>query len=162
MSGWWLKEGKAWKLLQAQDDASLMVGLHLITTRPPFKRTHEHTVPQCLHSFYVLPFLISFSSTSTLTLLISTSTKSRNSNICVREPPDDLTGMLLRFRGRDGQFRLEVNPSDTFNSLTSRIAEHLPKDADLSTLTVSNRPQGGDARRPADLKGISLGRVGLR
>jgi nuclear protein localization family protein 4 len=70
--------------------------------------------------------------------------------------------MLLRFRGRDGQFRLDVNPDDSFPSLTSRIAEHLPKDVDLASITVSNQPQGGDARRPADLKGVSLGRVGLK
>ena len=70
--------------------------------------------------------------------------------------------MLLRFRGRDGQFRLEVDPNDAFPSLTSKIAEHLPKDVDLSTITVGNRPQGGDARRPAELKGVTFSRVGLK
>ena len=70
--------------------------------------------------------------------------------------------MLLRFRSRDGQFRLDVSPNDDFPSLISRIAQHVPVDVELSTLTVSNRPQGGDARKPGDLKGVTFGRVGLR
>lgn len=70
--------------------------------------------------------------------------------------------MLLRFRGRDGQFRLDVSPNDEFITLPARLAEHLPKDADLSTITISNRPHGGDARHPAELKGVTYSRIGLK
>lgn len=69
--------------------------------------------------------------------------------------------MILRFRGRDGQFRLTVNPTDDFASLGASIAENIPKDTDLSTLKVSNHPQGGDARKISDLKGVKLQKVGL-
>jgi nuclear protein localization protein 4 homolog len=70
--------------------------------------------------------------------------------------------MLLRFRGRDGQFRLDVDPNDDFPTLTPKIAEHIPKNVDLTTLRVGPKPQGGDARNPADLRGITLQRVGLK
>lgn len=69
--------------------------------------------------------------------------------------------MILRFRGRDGQFNLTVQPDDLFTSLQTRIAEKLPKDTDLSSISVSNKPQGGEARRLADLKGVRLSQVGL-
>jgi len=69
--------------------------------------------------------------------------------------------MLLRFRSRNGQFRLTVQPTDDFADLQSGIAENLPKDVDLSSLSVSNKPQGGDARRLADLRGVKLQQVGL-
>ena len=69
--------------------------------------------------------------------------------------------MILRFRGRDGQFRLDVKPNDDFSSLKARIAENIPNNTDLSTLKVSNQPQGGDARRLEDLKGIKLAQVGF-
>ncbi|KAF2675211.1 nuclear protein localization protein 4 [Microthyrium microscopicum] len=70
--------------------------------------------------------------------------------------------MLLRFRGRDGQFRLEVNQDDEFPSVLPALAEKLPDNVDTSTLTLSNKPHGGEARKIADLRGVSFSRVGLR
>lgn len=71
--------------------------------------------------------------------------------------------MILRFQGRDGQFRLNVQPTDEFPSLISQLADHLPKDVDLQSVTVSNRPHGGDARGLAtQLKGVTFQQVGLR
>lgn len=70
--------------------------------------------------------------------------------------------MLLRFQGRDGQFRINVNPTDEFPSLAHEIAEHLPKDVDLQSITVANRPHGGDARSLSQLRGITFQQVGLR
>jgi nuclear protein localization family protein 4 len=69
--------------------------------------------------------------------------------------------MILRFRGRDGQFRLNVEPNTDFYDLQAQIAENLPKDTDLATLSVSNKPQGGDARLLKDLRGVKLKQVGL-
>ena len=70
--------------------------------------------------------------------------------------------MLLRFRGRDGQFRLDVNPDDEFPSILPKLAEKLPPNVDISTLSLSNKPNGGEARRAAELRGVSFGRVGLK
>jgi nuclear protein localization family protein 4 len=69
--------------------------------------------------------------------------------------------MILRFRGRDGQFRLEADPDDDFPSLQPRILEQLPKNVDVPSLKVSNRPHGGDARKLSELRGVSFRRVGL-
>lgn len=60
-----------------------------------------------------------------------------------------------------GQFRLTVEPTVTFPELLPQIAEKLPKSVDLQSITVSNRPQGGDARKIASLQGVSLTQVGL-
>jgi nuclear protein localization family protein 4 len=70
--------------------------------------------------------------------------------------------MILRFRGRDGQFRLEVDPNDEFPSIRPKLAEHLPKDVDLSSITVANRPHGGETRKLSDLRGVTFARVGLK
>ncbi|KAF2435849.1 polyubiquitin-tagged protein recognition complex, Npl4 component [Tothia fuscella] len=69
--------------------------------------------------------------------------------------------MILRFRSRDGQFNLTVQPTDAFSDLQARIAEKLPKDTDLSSITISNKPQGGDSRRLSDLQGVKLNQVGI-
>lgn len=70
--------------------------------------------------------------------------------------------MILRFRGRDGQFRVEVDPEDDFPSIEPKLAENLPKDVDLSSITVGNRPHGGEVRALSDLRGVSFERVGLK
>ncbi|KAF2869527.1 nuclear protein localization protein 4 [Massariosphaeria phaeospora] len=69
--------------------------------------------------------------------------------------------MILRFVSKEGQFRLTVEPSTTFLEILPQIAEKLPKDADLQSVTVSNRPEGGDSRKISSLKGVSFKQVGL-
>lgn len=69
--------------------------------------------------------------------------------------------MILRFTSREGGFRLTTEPTTTFPELLPQIAEKLPKNVDLQSVTVSNKPHGGDARRIADLQGVSLKQVGL-
>ncbi|CAA9957419.1 Endoplasmic reticulum and nuclear membrane protein Npl4 [Pyrenophora teres f. maculata] len=69
--------------------------------------------------------------------------------------------MILRFVSKEGQFRLTVQPEDTFTDILPQIAEKLPKNVDIQSISVSNRPQGGDARKLADLKGVSFKQVGL-
>jgi len=56
---------------------------------------------------------------------------------------------------------LTVQPEDTFTDILPQIAEKLPKNVDIQSISVSNRPQGGDARKLADLKGVSFKQVGL-
>lgn len=69
--------------------------------------------------------------------------------------------MILRFVSKEGQFRLTVQPEDTFTDIAPQVAEKLPKNVQFQSITVSNRPQGGDARKLADLKGVSFKQVGL-
>ena len=69
--------------------------------------------------------------------------------------------MILRFVSKEGQFRLTVQPEDTFPEILPQIAEKLPKNVELESISVSNRPQGGDARKLAELKGVSFKQVGL-
>lgn len=69
--------------------------------------------------------------------------------------------MILRFVSKEGQFRLNVEPTTTFPEVVSQIAEKLPKNVDLQTITVSNRPHGGDARNISELQGVSFEQVGL-
>lgn len=90
--------------------------------------------------------------------------------------------MLLRFRGPDGTFRLTVDPGDEFMSLQSKVGplphllsqdkprlmllrqllDHLPKNVDSSSITLSNKPANGQVRRLKDLKGVTLAAPGLR
>ncbi|KAF2035869.1 NPL4-domain-containing protein [Setomelanomma holmii] len=69
--------------------------------------------------------------------------------------------MILRFVSKEGQFRLTVEPTTTFPELLPQIADKLPKSVDLQSVTVSNKPHGGDARRIAELKGVTFKQVGL-
>jgi nuclear protein localization protein 4 homolog len=95
--------------------------------------------------------------------------------------------MLLRFESPNGQFRLSVEPNDTFSSLTSKVGfnpkggpvhrldhqtankdrqilDHLPPKTDASTITLSNKPIGhsaGEERLLNSLHGIKMHQVGL-
>ena len=69
--------------------------------------------------------------------------------------------MILRFVSKEGQFRLTVEPTTTFPEILSQVAEKLPKNVDPASIAVSNKSQGGDARKLASLKGVSFEQVGL-
>lgn len=69
--------------------------------------------------------------------------------------------MILRFVSREGQFRLTVEPTTTFPDIIPQLAEKLPPNVDISSITVSNKPAGGDARKLSSLRGISFKQVGL-
>ena len=73
-------------------------------------------------------------------------------------PPKTIT---LRFESKNGQFRLNVPPDALITDLLSPILDKLPKEASSRTLTLSNRPHGGDERLLSSLDGIRLDRVGL-
>ena len=70
--------------------------------------------------------------------------------------------MILRFYARDGQFRLDVQPTDDFPSILEALKGKLPEDTDLRSVTISNARNGGDSRPLQSLKGVSFQRVGLK
>jgi nuclear protein localization family protein 4 len=69
--------------------------------------------------------------------------------------------MIIRCTSKEGNFRLNVEPTTTFPDILPQVAEKLPKNVDIQSISVSNRPQGTDARKLADLKGVSFQQVGL-
>lgn len=69
--------------------------------------------------------------------------------------------MILRFSSKDGLFRLNVEPTTTFPDILPQIAEKLPKNVNPQSISVGNRPQGGDFRKIASLKGVTFQQVGL-
>ncbi|ELR10497.1 nuclear protein localization protein 4 [Pseudogymnoascus destructans 20631-21] len=70
--------------------------------------------------------------------------------------------MLLRFRGPDGTVRLEVEPSTTFGQLGLKLSEVLPPNTDISTLTLSNQPAGGDKKSIKDIGKFKVSQIGLK
>lgn len=70
--------------------------------------------------------------------------------------------MILRFVSKEGQFRLTVDAATAFPDILPQLAEKLPANVDLSSITVSNKPHGGDARALNSLKGITFAKVGLK
>ncbi|QUC18208.1 uncharacterized protein UV8b_02449 [Ustilaginoidea virens] len=70
--------------------------------------------------------------------------------------------MLLRLRGPDGMVRLTVEQSMTFGELGRQLLPQLPSSVDPSTVTLSNAPNGGDAKVLADIAKFKVGQIGLR
>lgn len=70
--------------------------------------------------------------------------------------------MILRFVSKEGQFRLNVEPTATFVDILPQVAEKLPSSVNPQSISVSNKPHGGDARRLADLNGVTFDQVGLK
>lgn len=69
--------------------------------------------------------------------------------------------MILRFVSREGQFRLNVEPASTFADIIPLVADKLPKSIDIQSISVSNKPHGGDSRRLNQLEGVTFKQVGL-
>ena len=69
--------------------------------------------------------------------------------------------MILRFQSREGQFRLNVEPSTDISSILPDVLEKLPKNTIPSSITISPQPHGADSRPLQALKGVTFGRLGL-
>ncbi|EIW64969.1 polyubiquitin-tagged protein recognition complex Npl4 component [Trametes versicolor FP-101664 SS1] len=68
--------------------------------------------------------------------------------------------MLLRLRSKDGNFRLEFQPTANISELLAKILETAP-DADSSTITISNQPRGNEVLI-STLSGQNLQSLGLK
>ncbi|TKA28209.1 Nuclear protein localization protein 4 [Salinomyces thailandicus] len=69
--------------------------------------------------------------------------------------------MILRFQSREGQFRLNLEPTTDISTVLSDVQEKLPKDVLPSSITISPKPHGADSRPIESLKGVTFGRLGL-
>ncbi|KAK3330396.1 NPL4 family-domain-containing protein [Apodospora peruviana] len=69
--------------------------------------------------------------------------------------------MLLRLRAPDGMFRLTVDKDDTFDDLGRQLLPQLPSTVDPKTITLSNHPSGGDAKRIGEIAKYKIGQIGL-
>jgi nuclear protein localization family protein 4 len=69
--------------------------------------------------------------------------------------------MILRFQSREGQFRLNVEPTTDISTILADVLEKLPKDVVASTVSISPKPHGADSRPIQALKGVTFGRLGL-
>ena len=70
--------------------------------------------------------------------------------------------MIIRLRGADGMYRVEVSPDDTFSTLGYKLLTKLPDTVDADTITLSNSPNGGDIKRLREVARARISQVGLR
>ncbi|ODA81977.1 hypothetical protein RJ55_00482 [Drechmeria coniospora] len=70
--------------------------------------------------------------------------------------------MLLRLRGPDGMVRLTVEPTSSFGELGQQLLPQLPSTVDPSTVTLSNAPTGGDAKKLTDIASFKVAQIGLK
>lgn len=70
--------------------------------------------------------------------------------------------MIVRFQGRDGQFRLTVDPKDRVVSILPQITEKLPKDVDPTSISISPKPHGAEAHAIVSLKAATFEQLGVQ
>ncbi|KAK4128404.1 polyubiquitin-tagged protein recognition complex, Npl4 component [Parathielavia appendiculata] len=69
--------------------------------------------------------------------------------------------MLLRFRAPDGMFRLILEKDSTFGELITQLLPQLPSTVNPQTITLSNDPRGGGAKKIGEIARFKVGQVGL-
>ena len=70
--------------------------------------------------------------------------------------------MIIRFQGRDGQFRVNVEPKDLVVSILPQITEKLPKDVDPTSITISPKPRGAEAHSIVSLKAVTFEQLNVQ
>ncbi|KAF2234431.1 endoplasmic reticulum and nuclear membrane protein [Viridothelium virens] len=70
--------------------------------------------------------------------------------------------MIIRFQGRDGQFRLNVEPKERIVSILPQVTEKLPKDVDPTSITISPKPHGAEAHPIVTLKTVTFDQLGVQ
>ncbi|KAL2172455.1 hypothetical protein VTG60DRAFT_5730 [Thermothelomyces hinnuleus] len=69
--------------------------------------------------------------------------------------------MLLRLRSPDGMFRLSVDKDESFADLIGKLVPQLPSTVDPQSITLSNHPSGGDAKKIGEIARFKISQVGL-
>jgi nuclear protein localization family protein 4 len=69
--------------------------------------------------------------------------------------------IILRFQSREGQFRLNLEPSQDISSILPQVVEKLPKNVIPSSIHISPQPHGGESRAIDQMKGVTFARIGL-
>lgn len=69
--------------------------------------------------------------------------------------------MIIRFQSRNGQFRLNLEPNTQISTILPEVLEKLPSDVIPSSVTISPKPAGAEARSLESLKDVSFARLGL-
>ncbi|AEO54327.1 hypothetical protein MYCTH_2296798 [Thermothelomyces thermophilus ATCC 42464] len=69
--------------------------------------------------------------------------------------------MLLRLRSPDGMFRLSADKDESFADLIGKLVPQLPSTVDPQSITLSNHPSGGDAKKIGEIARFKISQVGL-
>ncbi|KAK9448463.1 NPL4 family-domain-containing protein [Limtongia smithiae] len=69
--------------------------------------------------------------------------------------------MILRFRGKDGNYRVQIEPADDVAVLFDRLFQQLPAGTDAASLTISDHPVGS-SRSLADLSSRKVSELGVK
>ncbi|RPA86237.1 nuclear protein localization protein 4 [Ascobolus immersus RN42] len=70
--------------------------------------------------------------------------------------------MLVRFRAADGQFRVQVEPTDTMGLIQAKLVEQLPKNVDPNSLRISDQPANGLQRLFREISDITVQDAALK
>ncbi|KAI9662489.1 MAG: nuclear protein localization protein 4 [Bathelium mastoideum] len=70
--------------------------------------------------------------------------------------------MIIRFQGRDGQFRLNVEAKDQISSILPQVTEKLSKDVDPTSITISPKPHGAEAHTIVSLGNATFQQLGVQ
>ncbi|KAK9315871.1 NPL4 family-domain-containing protein [Lipomyces starkeyi] len=69
--------------------------------------------------------------------------------------------MIVRFRGKDGSYRVQVESQDDFKVLSERLLSQLPSTVDPGSVSVSDQPVG-QGKQLAELFGRSISDLKLK
>ena len=70
--------------------------------------------------------------------------------------------MIIRFQGRDGQFRLTIEPQTRISSILPKVTEKLPNDVDPASITISPKPHGAEAHTIVSLGNATFEQLGVQ
>jgi nuclear protein localization family protein 4 len=68
---------------------------------------------------------------------------------------------IVRFRGKDGSYRVQVESQDDFKVLSERLLSQLPTTVDPGSVSVSDQPVG-QGKQLAELFGRSISDLKLK
>ncbi|KAK9241350.1 NPL4 family-domain-containing protein [Lipomyces kononenkoae] len=69
--------------------------------------------------------------------------------------------MIVRFRGKDGNYRVQIEAKDDFSVLSERLLSQLPNTVDPDSVSVSDQPVG-QGKKLSELFGRSISDLNLK